>query len=99
MQSDTHRVASAAAAFAIALAVSPGVAAPAGAGFEIPQSVLAGGGIGDARGGCFALSGTVAQPLGGSASGGGYTIVSGFWAAPVARPDALLRTGFEDCTR
>lgn len=66
-------------------------------GFAITSHVIAGGGTGHARSVCFELAGTVGQPAAGSASGGGYDVVSGFWAARVERPDSLFQDNFEEC--
>ncbi len=45
------------------------------------------GGSGVSAGGAYALGGTVGQPDAGALSGGGYTLVGGFWggAGPCCR--------------
>lgn len=78
-------------------AVAAVAATPRGGGFAIEDALIAGGGVAQARGGCFELSATIAQATVGTATGGDYALVSGFWARPVAHPDQLLRTGFEAC--
>ena len=62
----------------------------------VSQHVIAGGGVSRARSACFDLAGTVAEPVAGSAQGGGFTLDAGFLAAPVST-DAVFRTSFEVC--
>ncbi len=84
-------------AAAIALSAGSGIAVPAGNGFSLQGQVVASGGVSRAHGGCFDVSGTIGEPTAGSASGNMFTLISGFWAAPVAHADALFRTSFEEC--
>ncbi|MEO8135454.1 MAG: hypothetical protein ABI831_15910 [Betaproteobacteria bacterium] len=51
---------------------------PAMGVYEIPQSVIAGGG-GSSAGGSYALTGTIGQSLVSTSSGGSYVLKSGFW--------------------
>lgn len=85
--------------YAVALATLPGAAFPAGSEFALQGQVIAGGGVGHARNGCFELSATLGEPTAGSAAANGYAVVSGFWAAPVADPDQMFRSSFEECPR
>jgi hypothetical protein len=64
--------------------------------FAITGHVIAGG-SGRAHNACFDLSGTAGQPSVGSASGGAWDVVSGFWAVRVERTDSLFRDAFEEC--
>jgi len=82
---------------AVVLAVSSAFAAPAGGGFALQGSVIASGGVARATSACFDLSATIGEPTAGVATGGSLALVSGFWAAPVARPDELFRSSFEGC--
>jgi hypothetical protein len=83
---------------ALAALVAGAGSAIAGGAYTLGGGMIAGGG-GRAQAGCFGLSGTIGQPVAGVGAGGSYTLVSGFWAAQSARPDQLLKTGFEGCTR
>ncbi|RYD15922.1 MAG: hypothetical protein EOP90_03730 [Lysobacteraceae bacterium] len=62
----------------------------------VSQHVIAGGGVTRAASPCFLLDATVAEPVAGRATGGGYALDAGFLAMPVAG-DRLFRNGFEDC--
>ncbi len=56
------------------------------------------GGGGRSSGGSFAMQGTLSQPDADPlhpASGGGYSIVGGFWGGVLDRPEGLFRDGFE----
>jgi hypothetical protein len=53
--------------------------AQSGGGYELTWSTSDGGG-GASSGGIYTLNGTIGQPDAGAAlSGGGYTLVGGFW--------------------
>lgn len=84
-------------AWMVALAASSALAAPVGAGVALQRAVIASGGVTRATSACFDLSATIGEPTAGVATGNGMALVSGFWAAPVARPDALFRSSFERC--
>jgi hypothetical protein len=84
-------------AAAIALSAGSGSALSAGNGLSLQGHVVASGGVSRAHGGCFDVSGTIGEATAGSATGSTFTVISGFWAAPVAHPDALFRTSFEAC--
>jgi hypothetical protein len=47
--------------------------------YDIAWHTIDGGGAMNASGGSFGLSGTIGQPEAGRASGGSYTLNSGFW--------------------
>lgn len=97
IQSCSRRRRAPAGALAIALAASSVLAAPAGGGFALQGAVIASGGVARATSACFDLSATIGEPTAGVATGNSVAIVSGFWAAPVARPDELFRSSFERC--
>jgi len=86
-----------AASLAFALTASSVFAAPAGGGFALQGAVIASGGVARATSACFELSATIGEPTAGVATGNGITLVSGFWAAPIAHPDELFRSSFEGC--
>lgn len=50
-----------------------------------------------ARNSCFAIAGTVGQPLAGTSSGGGYALRSGFRPAQRGATDSVFFAGFETC--
>ena len=79
-------------------ALAAGAGSAIAGGYTLGAGLIAGG-AGRAQGGCFGLSATIGQPVAGIGTGGSYTLVSGFWAAQSARPDQLLKTGFEGCTQ
>ncbi len=55
------------------------VLAQTGGGFDLTWNTVDGGG-GTSTGGSFSLTGTIGQPdAGAPLSGGGYTLVGGFW--------------------
>jgi len=63
---------------ALLLLLVPVLAYAQGGGFGLKWWTVDGGG-GTSMGGAYALSGTLGQPDAGSMSGGGYTLVGGFW--------------------
>ncbi|MCR6699723.1 MAG: hypothetical protein NVV68_00460 [Dokdonella sp.] len=85
-------------AAALALAADDaGHAAPIGADtYQVTRHAIAGGGTSRALSACFDLAGTIGQPVGGTSSGGDFTVTSGFWTG-VRLDDSILRTSFEDC--
>ena len=64
--------------------------------FTMEQSVIASGGV-TAQGGAFTLDGTIAQPVAGKSSGGGFELDAGFWTPEpsIQGPEVLFRNGFE----
>lgn len=51
-----------------------------------------------ARNNCFILRGTAGQAAPGYSSGGGYSILAGFWsAAPLQGQDEIFFDSFEEC--
>src|SRR5436309_2051390 len=47
---------------------------------------------------CFVLNGTAGQTAPGYSSGGGFSVLAGFWtAAPTVGQDQLFFDGFERC--
>ena len=54
--------------------------------FEIPRSVVAGGG-GTSTGAVFSVTGTVGQNATGRAESATFSIDGGFWSAPAPPPD------------
>ena len=97
IQSFARRSRVPATAWAVALAASTAFAAPAGGGFTLQGAVIASGGVSRASSACFDMSATIGEPAAGIATGNGVALVSGFWAAPVERPDQLFRSSFERC--
>jgi len=97
IQSFARRSRVPATAWAVALAASTAFAAPAGGGFTLQGAVIASGGVSRASSACFDVSATIGEPAAGVATGNGVALVSGFWAAPVERPDQLFRSSFERC--
>ena len=60
-----------------------------GGGFEIKQSVIAGGGGQGSAGGAFSLDGTVGQAVAGDAvNGPPFAVTSGFWNFTPSAPTA-----------
>jgi hypothetical protein len=49
------------------------------AGYELMWSTIDGGGYMFSTGGGYSLGGTMGQPDAGALSGGGYTLIGGFW--------------------
>ena len=84
-------------ALAAALTASTVLAAPVGGVYALRGTVVASGGVSRATSACFDLSATLGEPVAGVVGGNGVSIVSGFWAAPVARSDELFRSSFERC--
>ncbi len=56
--------------------------AQSGDGYTITRSTIDGGGLTQATGGEYTLSGTIGQPDAGLATGGGYRLQGGFWHMP-----------------
>jgi hypothetical protein len=66
--------------------------------YAISGYVIAGGGTSQSRSACFALAGTLAEPVAGdSASAGSYDILAGFWAVPSSTQDSIFASGIENC--
>ncbi len=85
----------AAAAIAVVVGWS---AAQAGSMQVTAQAISSGGGRSASAGGCRRLEATLGEPVIGHASGGPYTLVSGFQAGISAGPrDSVFNDGFEEC--
>ena len=68
----------------LVLLVGVPVLAQSGGGYDLTWSTIDGGGAMESTGGGYALGGTVGQPDAGVLSGGGYTLVGGFWSGAAA---------------
>ena len=64
--------------------------AQSGGGYDLTWSTIDGGGYTFSEGGGYSLGGTVGQPDAGVLSGGGYTLVGGFWGGAAARYGVYL---------
>src|SRR5687768_13112534 len=64
--------------FALVVYPTAGALAQQGGSYEIKQSVIASGGA-TSNGGSYQLTGTTGQPAVGSASGGFFSLLWGFW--------------------
>ena len=84
-------------AFVLGVAASTVLAAPSGT-FALQRAVIAAGGATRLQSACFTVSATAGEPAAGAMHGSSVTLVSGFWAAPVAHTDELFRSSFERCT-
>ena len=84
------------AALALAVLLSP--AAPpspaAAAGYSIPWSSVAGGGVTFATGAGYRLGGTLAQKDAGTRTGGGYLLQDGFWGPHPTRVTGVAPADF-----
>ena len=65
---------------ALTLLIAVPILAQTGGGYDLTWSSIDGGG-GTSSSGAYTMSGTTGQFDAGRTSGGGYTLVSGFWAA------------------
>ena len=65
----------------LALPIQKMTRAQSGSGYELTWSSIDGGGYmrSASTGGGYSLGGTMGQPDAGTMSGGGYTLVGGFW--------------------
>ncbi len=69
----------------------PLVHAQTGEGYDLTWSTIDGGGAMNAAGGAYTLGGTAGQPDAGAAmSGGGYTLVGGFWGSAASQYQVYL---------
>ncbi len=69
----------------------PPVHAQTGEGYDLTWSTIDGGGAMNAAGGAYTLGGTAGQPDAGAAmSGGGYTLVGGFWGGAASQYKVYL---------
>ncbi len=69
----------------------PLVHAQTGEGYDLTWSTIDGGGAMNAAGGAYTLGGTLGQPDAGAAmSGGGYTLVGGFWGGAASQYQVYL---------
>jgi len=59
--------------------------AQSGGGYDLTWSTIDGGGYTWSEGGGYSLGGTVGQPDAGVLSGGGYTLLGGFWGGGTAQ--------------
>lgn len=67
---------------ALCAVVTAGPAASqTGGGYDLSWSTIDGGGTTASAGGPYTLGGTIGQPDAGVATGGGYEVTGGFWAA------------------
>ncbi len=57
-------------------------------GFTLTRGTVTGGGGIVSTGGNFSLGGSIGQPIAGSASGGNFTLGSGFWGGGSGAPSA-----------
>lgn len=75
------------------------LALPVMAQVSLSGSVIAGGGgHAESPGRCLALDGTFGEAVAGSASGGSFSLISGFRAGDATvSSDTIFRQGFEDC--
>ena len=62
-----------------------GASASPSAGYDLTWSTIDGGGYTWSEGGGYSLGGTVGQPDAGTLTGGGYTLLSGFWGGGAAQ--------------
>jgi hypothetical protein len=69
-------------AFTCLLIVSAALA-QSGGGYDLSWSTVDGGGYTFSQGGGYTLGGTAGQPDAGVLSGGGYTLIGGFWGGTV----------------
>ena len=60
------------------------VYAQTGGGYDLSWNTMDGGGAMFSTGGSYSLGGTIGQPDAGKLSGGGYTLVGGFWSGTPA---------------
>ena len=82
---------------AATVAVEPPASAFAGAGpYRISHEIIAAGGVDRARSACFDVASTIAQPVTGTSSGGGFSVTAGF-LDDLASRDSLFRSSFESC--
>ncbi|MGE4072924.1 MAG: hypothetical protein AB7E72_17290 [Lysobacterales bacterium] len=62
------------------------------------QVIASGGGHAESAGRCLELDGTFGEAVAGSASGGSFTLLSGFRTGDsVGSSDSIFRQGFEEC--
>lgn len=62
------------------------------------QVIASGGGHAESPGRCLELDGTFGEAVAGSASGGSFTLLSGFRTGDsVGSSDSIFRQGFEEC--
>ncbi len=59
--------------------------AQSGGGYDLTWNTVDGGGYTWSTGGGYALGGTAGQPDAGALSGGGYTLLGGFWCGAAAQ--------------
>jgi hypothetical protein len=81
----------------LALGLGPARAAPvpradaqAGSGYDLSWNTIDGGGAMFSTGGSYSLGGTIGQPDAGALSGGGYTLVGGFWGGAMSAYNVYL---------
>lgn len=66
------------------------VLAQSGGGYDLSWATVDGGGATFSTGGDFSLGGAIGQPDAGALSGGGYTLLGGFWSGGNPRYDIYL---------
>lgn len=78
-------------ALLLLLVLLPTVAlAQSGGGYDLSWNTVDGGGYTFSTGGGYALGGTIGQPDAGVLTGGGYTLVGGFWGGAGAQYSIYL---------
>ena len=75
------------------------LAAPTqGVEFAIDAHVASNGSSTRSSSSCFAMTATIAEPVAAYATGGDYTLRSGFTAASSPVNDSIFSNAFEDCS-
>ena len=70
--------------------------ANAGQTYAIDWYLIGSGGTAASTQGEYVLRGSIAQPVVGSSTGGGYSLDAGFWhGIPSGCPDCIFSNGFE----
>ena len=66
------------------------VHAQTGGGYDLSWNTVDGGGAMFSTGGSYSLGGAIGQPDAGTLSGGGYTLVGGFWGGAAIQYKVFL---------
>ena len=66
------------------------VHAQTGGGYDLSWNTVDGGGAMFSTGGSYSLGGAIGQPDAGTLSGGGYTLVGGFWGGAAVQYKVFL---------
>lgn len=84
---------------AVALSAVAAVSVADSPTYSITAHIIDNGTSVHATSSCFRLEGTIAEPVAGFSTGGGYDVSAGFSNTSPAITDTIFGNAFEDCSK